>query len=394
MKKISIILLLSLLAYSDTLPISSEKKEILQLKREQIRQDMQSSQRSWISPLNLSLSINKSEDALHNNSETKNAKVEWSQDLFRSGGIYYTVEQAKASAEANLLGVDIEESTYLKQIYTLKAQIQRDQLKMEQEQLTLKNMDIDLFIIKAKYKVGTSDISELNQATINRDNARTNLIITKNALHNEIYELKKLVDNENIDAITLPEIPMISRDEYLNKNLELIQYKQKDVAIQASWKNKRSTYLPKLTFNGSYGYVDYSGDTTSYNGDAYSYGAVLSMPLDINTKSSIESARLAYLQTKSSQSDRKLELEQEYDKRTSTIGDYKEKISVAQEMINMYSELYDFTKQQVDAGFKSQYDLESLGNSLKIQQLEEKIQNYNITIEKISLYFDTKHEGK
>lgn len=391
MKKISIILLFVVLAYSETLPISSEKKEILQLKREQIQKDMDVATKSWISPLNLSLSINKSEDVLHNSSETKNAKVDWNQDLFRSGGIYYTIEQAKASGQANLLGIDSEESTYLKQIYTLKAQVERDKLRMQQEQLTLKNMDIDLFIIKAKYKIGTSDISELNQATINRDNARTSLIVTKNALHSEIFELKKLVDSDKIDSINIPDISTISKESYIAQNIELLQYQQNDKAKEATWKNKRSSYLPRLAFNASYGYTDYSGDTANYNGDAYSYGAVLSMPLDINTKSSIESARLQYLQTRSSQQDRKLELEQEYDKRAGNIDDYKEKISVADEMINMYSELYEFTKQQVDAGFKSSYDLESLGNSLKIQQLEKKIQNYNITIEKISLYFDTKH---
>ncbi len=391
MKKIFLLSLYIVLAHSEDLPISSEKKEILQLKRQQIQKDMDVSTKSWISPLNLSLSINKSEDALKNNSETKNARIVWSLDLFRSGGIYYTIEQAKASGEANLLGIDIEESTFLKQIYTLKAQIERDRLRLEQEQLTLKNMDIDLLIIKAKYKVGTSDISELNQATINRDNARTSMIVTKNSLHSEIFELKKIIDNEKIDAIALPNIALVSKDDYLNKNIELLQYKQTDIAKEASWKNKRSTYLPRLTFNGSYGYTDYQGDATNYNGDAYSYGATLSMPLDINTNSSIESARLQFLQTKSSQADRRLELEQEYDKRTGNIDDYNEKISVADEMIKMYSELYDFTKQQVDAGFKSTYDLESLGNSLKIQQLEKKIQNYNIAIEKISLYFDTKH---
>ncbi|MBU0631276.1 TolC family protein [bacterium] len=391
MKRLSMLLLFTIMAYGESTPLSTQKQEILQLKREQIKRDMGASTKSWISPLNLSLSINKSEDATKNNIETKKGAVEWSQDLFRSGGIYYTIEQAKASGEANLLGVDSEESTYLKQIYTLKAQVERDKLSLEQEQLTLKNMDIDLFIIKAKYKVGTSDISELNQATINRDNARTSMIVTKNALHSETYELKKLIDKINIDSIEIPEFPTISKDEYIDKNIELLQYKQSDIAKEASWKNTRSGYLPKLTFNASYGYTDYSSDTTDYNGNAYSYGATLSMPLDINTNDSIESARLQFLQTKSSQADRRAELQEEYAKRISNIEDYKEKISVAQEMITMYTELYDFTKQQASAGFKSSYDLESLGNSLKIQELEEKIQNYNITIEKISLYFDVKH---
>jgi hypothetical protein len=60
-------------------------------------------------------------------------------------------------------------------------------------------------------------------------------------------------------------------------------------------------------------------------------------------------------------------------------------------MTDMYNELYSFTQKQVKTGFKSQYELQSLGNSLEIQTLEKKIQNYNILIEKISLYFDIRH---
>ena len=76
--------------------------------------------------------------------------------------------------------------------------------------------------------------------------------------------------------------------------------------------------------------------------------------------------------------------------RYDTIADYEEKIGVAEEMITMYDDLYRFTQNQYKAGFKSEYDLESLGNSVKIQKIEKEIQGYNIIIEKIALYFDTK----
>ena len=391
MKKKLLILLTAAVVFADNEPLSTVKKEILNLKREQIQKDTSAATDSWISPLIFSLSINKNEGSTQNSSEVKSASVNWNQDLFRSGGIYYTIEQSKATGAANLLGVDIQESAYFKQLYTLKAQIERDKLNQTQDELTLKNMDIDLLIIKAKYKAGLSDISELNQATINRDGARTNLIVVKNALFSEMFELKKLVSTDDLDSISLPDIPTLSKEEYLQQNLELLQYSKQNAAQEASWKNTRSAYLPKLTFNGSYGQEEYKSDLVNYNGNAYSYGLTLSIPLDINTKDTIESAKLQYLQTKSSQNDRKLELEQEYEKHINNIRDYREKISVADEMIKMYDELYEFTKQQVATGFKSQYDLESLDNSVKIQKLEKEIQNYNILIEKITLYFDTKH---
>lgn len=59
-------------------------------------------------------------------------------------------------------------------------------------------------------------------------------------------------------------------------------------------------------------------------------------------------------------------------------------------MLGIYQELYSFTQNQVKAGFKSKFALESLGNSVEIQKLKKELQTYNILIEKIALYFDTK----
>jgi len=376
--------------FAKDLPLSEQKRELLKLKRQKIQEDADIQKRSWVSPLIFSLSANRNKDASDMQSETNSAALEWSQDLFRSGGIYYTIEQADALEQANLLGIDIEEAVYLKQVYTLQAQIERDTLKRKQNELTLKNRDIDLFIIKAKYKAGSTDISELNRATIDRDNTRTALIVIKNTLRNEVYELKKLIGYDNSDTFMLPDIPLISKSQYLNRQLELLQYASRDKRDDAAWRITRASYLPKLTFNGSYGYSDYQSDLIDYNGDNYRYGAVLSIPLDINTRATVESSRLQLLQTRTAQLDRRLELEQEYEKRFYTIADFEEKISVAEEMIEMYDDLYDFTDNQVKAGFKSAYELESLGNSVEIQKYEKEIQRYNIEIEKISLYFDTK----
>lgn len=395
MNKIVISLLCAITLLADENPLSVQKQETLDLKRKQIKQDMNVAMKSWISPLILSLSIDENKNSLNNNSELQNASLQWNQDLFRSGGIGYTIEQSKANGAANLLGIDIQEAMYLKNIYTLKVQIQRDKLALMQSELTLKNSDIDLLMTKAKYMAGLSDLSQLNQTTLNRDTARTNLIVIKNNLESETYELKKLIQGDNIDAITILPITLPTKEEYLSKNLELLQYDKQDKASEASWKISSSSYLPKLAFNGSYGYsknIYNTPYTSDFQGNSYSYGLTLSMPLfDVNENASIESAKLKYLQTKSEQSDRKIELIQEYEKHINNIHNYDAKVTLADEMIKMYDELYSITKGQVAAGFKSQYDLESLQNSSKIQKLEKEIQNYNITIEKITLYFDIKH---
>lgn len=372
------------------LPLTPTKQELLELKREQIREQTGTGKTSWVAPLQLSLSYDKTRDVLDNDSETRSAGVAWSQDLFRSGGIYYTVEQADASGKANLLAVDLEEASYLKQAYTLKAQVERDRLKLQQSELTLANRDIDLMITRAKYKVGSADISELNRVTIDRDSARGDVIVVRNSLRSEEFELKKILGTRAVDTVPLPEFPLVPRDTYLQNSLELLRYTAQNRADEAAWKVTRSAYLPTLSVNAGYGYNDYRGDTLDYEGERYSYGAVLSMPLDINSRGRVEASRLQSLQTQTAQIDRKMELEQEYDMRAATIGDYEEKIGVAEEMIAMYDDLYTFTENQVRAGFKSSFDLESLGNSVQIQKLEKRIQHFNIQIERIALYFDTR----
>lgn len=390
MKKIFYILISLGLAFGDSLPLSEEKIEILKLKRQKNAEDVDVEKNSWISPLIFSASLNNNKDETYKESQTKNAAITWNQDVFRSGGIFYTIEKAEASGQANMLNIDMQEANYLKKIYTLASQIKRDTLKHEQSELVLKNRDIDLFIIKEKYKAGSTDISELNRATIDRDHARTDLIAAKNLLRNEQYELKKLAGYKTIETIILPDIELISKSEYLKQHLELLKYQAEDKSQSAIYKIAQSSYLPKLALNASYGYTQNSGDIVDRDGENYRYGAMISMPLDINAKSAIESERLQLLETRLTQIDRKLELEQEYEMRFATISDYEEKIAVAQDMLNLYNELQTFTQSQVDVGLKSSYELDSLKNSVTIQELEKEMQFYNILIEKISLHFDTK----
>ncbi|OHE05130.1 MAG: hypothetical protein A3G74_00560 [Sulfurimonas sp. RIFCSPLOWO2_12_FULL_34_6] len=132
MKKIIYLLLFLGFGYANELPLSEEKIELLKLKRQKISQDIDFQKNSWISPLILQASLNNSKDTLGNDSRTSSAGISWSQDVFRSGGILYSIENAEALGRTNLFGIDIEEANYLKQFYTLLSKIKRDTLKLQQ----------------------------------------------------------------------------------------------------------------------------------------------------------------------------------------------------------------------------------------------------------------------
>jgi outer membrane protein len=83
-------------------------------------------------------------------------------------------------------------------------------------------------------------------------------------------------------------------------------------------------------------------------------------------------------------------LSQKYDEVIDNINILKEKIKIAKQIKKSYETLYDVVKEQFNAGLKTVYDVQSLKNSLQIQNLEVEIQKYNITLQKIDLYFDVK----
>ncbi len=389
MRKLTLFLLICSFVMADS-PLSYEKEKILELKRQKLKADADKLKNSWISPLNISVSKNRSVSANDMDSRATTAKISLNQDIFRSGGIWYAIDYAKAFKEVQKLGIDLEEAADLKQIYSLKTKIKRDELKLKQSKLILKNREIDVEIVKERYKAGDADISELNRVTIESDNARTSLINIQNLLRNEYYELKKIVGEKNIKRLRIPKIPLVDKKSYLSSHLQLLRFDKQIKSDLAKYKAVKSSYLPKVALNGSYGYSKIEGNFQNYESDEYSYGIKLSMPLNYNSKNDIESSKIAYLQSKLAKTDRQKELEYEYDKHLFNIKDYKEKIKVAKRMIKLYDELYDFTDLEVKAGMKTKLDLKSLNNSLKIQKLEQKIQEQNIILEKISLFFDIK----
>ncbi len=371
-------------------PLSPEKSKLFRLKRQKLHADADKLQNSWISPLSVQAGWQKSVNAGKFGGSTSSIGVRLNQDIFRSGGIWYAIDYAKAFAQVAKLGIDIEEASMLKRLYTLKVQIARDALKLQQSKLLIQNRDIDLKIIKDNYKAGDSDISQLNRATIDSDNARTTLINARNILQDERYELQKLIGDKDIKKLTIPDIPLVDKESYLKKNLEILRLKKQIKTDLSLYKTTRAKYLPKVTLSGNYGYSRFRGDFQNYDGTEYNYGAQLSLPLDINTKNDLQSNKITYIQSKLNLQDKKWEFDKEYRKHIDTIKDTKEKIILSRKMLKMYDELYRFTASQVKAGLKTKLDLASLQNSREIQKLEQKIQKNNILLEKMALFFDLK----
>ncbi len=389
MRRLLPILLFAALLLADS-PLSPEKRELFELKRKKQNAETNKLKKSWISPIKLSASWQRNVNAGNFDGTTTSAGIQLNQDIFRSGGIWYAVDYAKALGEAQALGIDIEEARELQRLYTLKAQYERDTLKLEQADLRLQNRRIDADVVKERYKAGEADISELSRVMLQVDEAENARISLQNALQTQKFALKKLYGDRSLAALTLPKIPIVDKENWLSRNLELLRYRRQIASDEARYKAIRSSYMPKITLNGNYGYSRFRGGFQNYDGEEYGYGVRLSMPLDPNAFNDVEASKLAYLSAKIARKDREKELENEYDTHLAAIESYRQKIEVARRMESRYEELYRFTRAEFKAGTKTAYDVASLKNALQIQRLERKIQRYNILLEKLALFFAMK----
>ena len=120
--------------------------------------------------------------------------------------------------------------------------------------------------------------------------------------------------------------------------------------------------------------------------DYYDYGISVSIPLDINTFRDIESAKVDYLKAQVVQKDKQRELKALYEQVMHNIKNFDKKIALSNENIELYSKLLDDTKKLYTAGYKTEYDVNRLQNSLQIQYIDTKIYEIDKQLELLNLY--------
>ncbi|NOQ32261.1 MAG: hypothetical protein GQ570_14185 [Helicobacteraceae bacterium] len=388
MKKIVLIPFL-FMALNATELLTSDKEQILLMEAEKAVYDYENSRDSWINPLTLSTSITKSKDSLYQiEGRSQDSSIKFSQDVFRSGGILEVIDSARESKKSTMYLISSKRASYLKSLYVAKLTHDRNSLQMQQSTLYIDNYSIAIDINKDRFEVGEVDISVLNISLVDKDREQTKYLTFQNGVENTVLDILSISDIK-VENIVLPQVELLSEEEYLRSQLDLLSLTSQSNALSYTSQATTSAYLPKVTLAASYGYKDFDSNSAKYDNDNYSYGATLSIPLDYKMISTIQSAKLNSLKSKKEVSDTSRTLKITYKKHINNIHSFKAKSKIAKSNIKLYEELVDFTKEQYDAGYKTKLDYDSLKNSLEIQKLEERIQAYNIEIEKFSIYFET-----
>ena len=378
------LLSLSLFAEGSNELLKPSKKELLQKKRDEVEIRGDFLKNSWWGGVNLEWSYN----SIHTNGKDDdfpNFTATISQDIFRSGGIFYQIDSGKVFKSLNLAKLDKEERKLLFSIFQIVLQIRKLDIKIAQQQLRIRNKEIIIKNQKDSYTHGLIDISQLDESIIELNslkNGKEGLLQAKTDL---IANLENLTDRDYQD-IEVPQFPIISLDEYLNRNIDIKIQKENIRKLEIDKKLTYSKYLPRVSLYGAYQYD--TRDPSPERHDATSYGVKVSMPISFNMGDVFEGAKVAYLRSQSELRDIEDEQKLKYRKVISQLESIKRKMSNTKELIKSYQSIYEITSAYSKNNLKSEDDVKIIKNRVEISSLDLEIYKIEQELAKLELYRD------
>jgi outer membrane protein TolC len=348
---------------------------------------------SWIAPLQLNYSFSRSKP-YEEEQQNESAAIKLDQPIFQSGGIYYGIKFAEANRRYSDFSVDVAKRKMIKDAVALLMQIKQSELKEQKQHLLIKNSEINLAQKKEEYLSGKLDSGFLDNAIIQRNIVIQTLYDLQSAKEKLITQFHSLSDLDYKKA-TIPHLEFISAKQFLGNNIVL---KQKAAEIEKNRYAKDvrvAKYLPRLNLTAGYNWSKSSGQQIYAGGTLfdssnelhyYDYGFRVNIPLDINTFRDIESAKVDYLKSKVLKEDKKRQLKALFEQVMHNIKNFNQKIKLSDENKKLYKKLLRDTKELYAAGYKTQYDVDTLQNSLKIQDIDTKIYAISKQLELLNLY--------
>jgi outer membrane protein TolC len=379
---------LSLLGADTASLLSPEKKTLLKYQQEIYESEHQKLRYNWISPLNLNAiySYDKSaQGGYHSDTETLSASI--SQDIFRSGGITYQINYADAKKQTEAIALQKNIALYNQQLFIALLNFKKNGALRDQSMKRLDNKEIEVFIKRQLYDAGKADITELNNAFMEKSVEQRSLVSLKYALAEQRFEIAKLSDI-NPESFPLPHFDLIGKEQFVEHQFD-VEYSRSQTNTLKNFSGVTSSrYLPTLSLNSDIGYRRYDPkELSGYSGNYYSTGVQLTLPLTYNASATIQEAQATYLKENATIADKKRELDAAYAQVMEKIQSYQEYIAIVSKNLILYNDLLRAIEAGVNAGTKTGYDLQTLENTKAVEELEIKINEINIQIEFAKLHF-------
>ena len=390
MRKILVCSIFCSFIFADNLEIlQNDKKEFRNLEKEIIQKKYEGAKNDWIGTVNLSSGLTRSHAfSKENDAFNKSISIGFSQSIYESGGIEFGIKYAKDELNSELIAWENENIAILQIIYETLLFIKKLKFQIEQSDYALKNKDIELILKKIQYEAGRVDIIDLNNAIMSKNNQQKENISLKNSLKDKEYELSKYT-SFRANEIEIIDFKIIDKEKFLKDNLNIRYENSRVELLNTSYNQLKSSYKPKVTLNTSAGYSNNENLTTNTTGDDERNGSIglnASMPIfDITKDAKLEKSKLEVLKQKVNINDIKNELAYEYEQILTQINTYDEYEKTVENNLKLYDDLIMVNQSSNSAGMTSDYDLEVLQNTKKINEYDLQINDINK-----KLYFKTK----
>ena len=366
--------------------ISKNKKEQFDYDFKKNEAESSKLRDSWIAPLNLNYSHTKS-NPYGDEQTSESAAIKMDQPIFQSGGIYYGIKFAEASKIYSNYSIDVVKRKLIKDAISLLMQIKQMDLKISKQKLQIENSEINLAQKKEGYLNGQLDSGFLDSA-----------IVERNILIQALYDIETnkerviskfhAISDMNHENTSVPTLKLITQEKFLEQNI-ILGMSESEIIKNGYAKDLTVTkYLPRV--NATAGY-SWDKSNTSYQfgpneKEYYSFGFKANLPLDINSFKDVESSKIDYLKSKLVVEDRKRELIALFEQVMQNIDNFEKKKQLSVENRDIYEKLLVDTQDLFRAGYKTEYDVDLLQNSLEIQKSDVEIYEIDKQLELLTLY--------
>ncbi len=364
--------------------LSRLKQKDLELQKEINQKSATNLKYSWIKPIIASYSYSKS-DQFGLENKSRYFRISLDQPIFKSGGIYFAIKYSDANREFQEIALKIKQNSLIKELYKSVFNLQKLDLEIKKTKLEIKNANIDIRRKNEQFQAGIIDSSFLDSALLKKSSLTNALLDLKSKKEALMLKFHTLSDKD-YKMIKLPRFQEVSKEEFIQKNIELQQSKSKTKESRYLKDITISSYLPTISLFGEYSNKDDSYKIFRQQSKEYkNYGIRISMPIvDLNMLRKIEIDKLKYIQAKVALKDKQKEIEHSYRLFVEQLKLLKRREELAREDSIIYRRLIKKTKDGIKAGEKSKLDLQNLQNSQKIALLKREILQKEIEL----LYLD------
>ncbi len=346
---------------------------------------------SWIRPVMLQYSFSRANR--FSDTENQSAAIAVDQPIFQSGGIIFGVKFASASREFANYSIDQQKRIMIKQTVDLLMQVKQSELTIKKQHLQISNSEINLEQKREQYLNGQLDSGFLNNAIIELNLVKQTLFDLETRGSQLISQFKKLSDLDPKTA-KIPFLAIVDEEKFLEQNIDM-KLAESESEKNRLYKNVTLVkYLPEVRLQASYNWEKNSNsvfnpsfpESRGYEVDYYRYGVTASMPLDVNSYNDFQAAKVDYLKSQVVIDDKKRELKLLFEQVMQNLTKYDKKIALSEENRKLYKVLLEDTEDLFRAGYKTQYDVDILSNSIEIQEINKQIYEIDKQLELLTLY--------